>query len=193
VGRRARRVQRGGSRIRSDGASFWASVTITALRDDAGALLGFAKLSRDLAARRAADALRLAAAAAAEEARAAAEAASAAKSGFLATISHEIRTPINAILGYTELLALELAGPLTADQRRYLQSARASGQHLLALITQVLDFSHVDGARAGARVGGRCRGGRRRGGRRGGTRARGAGRGGARRGVADAVRDSPWR
>ena len=138
-----------GQRIRRDGASFWAAVTITALRDDAGALLGFAKLSHDLTARRAADALRLAAAAAAEEARAAAEAASAAKSGFLATISHEIRTPINAILGYTELLALELAGPLTADQRRYLQSARASGQHLLALITQVLDFSHVDGGARG--------------------------------------------
>ncbi|MGZ8468584.1 MAG: ATP-binding protein, partial [Gemmatirosa sp.] len=135
-----------GQRIRSDGASFWAGVAITALRDDAGALLGFAKLSRDLTARRAADALRIAAAAALEEARAEAEAASAAKSGFLAAISHEIRTPVNAIIGYTELLALELAGPLTADQRRYLQSARASGQHLLALITQVLDFSHVDGA-----------------------------------------------
>jgi PAS domain S-box-containing protein len=139
-----------GQRIRSDGGSFWAEITITALRDDAGALLGFAKLSHDLTARRAADALRLAAAVAAEEARAAAEAASAAKSGFLATISHEIRTPVNAILGYTELLALEIAGPLTADQRRYLQSARASGQHLLALITKVLDFSHVDGGAAGS-------------------------------------------
>jgi PAS domain S-box-containing protein len=139
-----------GQRVRADGGSFWARVTITALRDAAGALLGFAKLSCDLTAQRAADALRLAAAAATDEARAQAEAASTAKSGFLATISHEIRTPVNAILGYLELLALEVAGPLTADQRQYLQSARASGQHLLALITQVLDFSHVDGSAAGS-------------------------------------------
>jgi PAS domain S-box-containing protein len=135
-----------GQRIRSDGGSFWAEVTITTLRDDDGALLGFAKLSRDLTARRATEALRVAASTAAEEARAQAVAASEAKSGFLATISHEIRTPVNAILGYTELLALELAGPLTADQRQYLEAARASGRQLLAIITQVLDFSRVDGA-----------------------------------------------
>ncbi len=135
-----------GPRVRSNGASFWASVAITALRDDDGSLLGFAKLSRDLTARRAAEALRLAAAEAAAIARTEAAAASAAKNGFLATISHEIRTPVNAMLGYTELLELELDGPLTAGQRRYLHSARASGHHLLALITQVLDFSHVDGA-----------------------------------------------
>jgi PAS domain S-box-containing protein len=139
-----------GQRIRADGGSFWARVTITALRDAGGTLLGFAKLSCDLTANRAADALRIAQAAAAEQARAEAEAASAAKTGFLATISHEIRTPVNAMLGYTELLALEIAGPLTADQRRYLQSARASGQHLLAIITQILDFSHVDGAVGGS-------------------------------------------
>jgi signal transduction histidine kinase len=68
---------------------------------------------------------------------------------FLATISHEIRTPVNAILGYTELLALEIAGPLTDDQRRYLQAARGSGEHLLALIGQVLDFSRVAGTAQG--------------------------------------------
>ncbi len=134
-----------GQRVRSDGASFWAHVAITALRDDAGELLGFAKLSRDLTARRAAEALRLATAETAEVARQAAEAASAAKNGFLATISHELRTPVNAILGYAELLAMELDGPLTAGQQRHLEAARASGRHLLALITQVLDFSHVDG------------------------------------------------
>ncbi len=76
-----------GQRIRSDGSTFWAGITITALSDDAGTLLGFAKVTRDLTARRAADALLQAAAEAADAARADAVAASAAKSGFLAAVS----------------------------------------------------------------------------------------------------------
>jgi nitrogen-specific signal transduction histidine kinase len=71
-------------------------------------------------------------------------AASAAKSGFLATMSHEIRTPINAILGYHELLDLEVDGPLTAGQRRHLARARASARHLLELVAEVLDFSRIE-------------------------------------------------
>jgi PAS domain S-box-containing protein len=137
-----------GQRIRSDGSTFWAGVTLTALWDDEGTLLGFAKVTRDLTARRAADSLLQSAAIAAETARADAVAASAAKSGFLATISHEIRTPLNAILGYHELLDLEIDGPLTEGQRRHLERARAGGRHLLGLITEVLDFSRIDAERA---------------------------------------------
>ena len=58
-----------GRRVRAGGATFWAGVTLTALRSDAGDLLGFAKVTRDLTARRAADSLLQAAATAAEEAR----------------------------------------------------------------------------------------------------------------------------
>ena len=136
-----------GQRVRSDGSTFWAGITLTALWDDDGTLLGFAKVTRDLTARRAADALLQAAASAAESPRADAVAASVAKSGFLATISHEIRTPLNAILGYHELLGLELEGPLTAGQRAHLDRARASGRHLLGLITEVLDFSRIEAER----------------------------------------------
>jgi PAS domain S-box-containing protein len=60
-----------GRRVRSDGSTFWAGVTLTALREADGTLLGFAKVTRDLTARRAADATLLAAAEA-ERARAAA-------------------------------------------------------------------------------------------------------------------------
>src|SRR3954468_22426691 len=102
-----------GHRIRSDGSTFWAGVTLTALWSEEGTLLGFAKVTRDLTARRAADALLQAAAASAEPPRAAAVAASAEKSGFLTSMSHEIRTPINAVIGYLELLDLETDGPLT--------------------------------------------------------------------------------
>jgi PAS domain S-box-containing protein len=136
-----------GQRVRSDGSTFWAGITLTALWDEDGTLQGFAKVTRDLTARRAADALLQAAAVAAESARADAVAASTAKSGFLASMSHEIRTPVNAILGYHELLDLETDGPLTPGQRRHLARASASARHLLELITEVLDFSRIEADR----------------------------------------------
>ena len=86
--------------------------------------------------------------AAAEHARAEAEAANRAKSDFLATMSHEIRTPINAIVGYTDLLEIEVAGPLTERQRVHLERIRASSTHLAGLVDDVLDLAKVESGRA---------------------------------------------
>ncbi|MEP6493260.1 MAG: ATP-binding protein [bacterium] len=78
------------------------------------------------------------------EARESARAASRAKSDFLATMSHELRTPLNAIGGYAELIEMELRGPITEAQRRDLARIRASQQHLLGLISGVLDLSRIE-------------------------------------------------
>ncbi|HEX6068976.1 MAG TPA: ATP-binding protein [Longimicrobiaceae bacterium] len=80
----------------------------------------------------------------AERARDEAEMANQAKSEFLATMSHEIRTPINAIIGYTDLLHLGLAGPVTPEQQAHLERIRVSGRHLSGLVDQVLDLARVE-------------------------------------------------
>ena len=73
-----------------------------------------------------------------------AEAASEAKSRFLATVSHEVRTPLNGILGMTGLLA---STSLTAEQSSYLEAIRASGASLSSLINEILDFSKIEAGR----------------------------------------------
>jgi len=73
-----------------------------------------------------------------------AEKANRAKSDFLANMSHELRTPLNAIIGFSEVIADELAGPVTDDQREYLGDVLDSSRHLLNLINDILDLSKVE-------------------------------------------------
>ncbi len=66
------------------------------------------------------------------------------KSLFIANMSHEIRTPLNSVLALSQLLRDGVAGPLTVDQRRYLEVIERNGQNLLRLIHDILDLSRIE-------------------------------------------------
>jgi two-component system, NarL family, sensor histidine kinase BarA len=66
------------------------------------------------------------------------------KSNFLATMSHELRTPLTSVIGYAEMMAEGLAGPVTCDQKEYLTTILGKADQLLGLITAVLDVSSLE-------------------------------------------------
>ena len=66
------------------------------------------------------------------------------KSAFVANMSHEIRTPLNSVLALSQFLRDGVAGPLTADQRKYLEIITRNGQTLLRLIDDILDLSRIE-------------------------------------------------
>jgi PAS domain S-box-containing protein len=140
VAKREGKYEEEGWRVRKDGSLFWANVLITALRNAKGELIGFAKVTRDLTERRAAqeraiaDARRLAAV----------EASSRTKSEFLAAMSHELRTPINATMGYADLIGHGIGGSITEQQHEYLSRIRASQEHLLRIINDLLNYSRIE-------------------------------------------------
>jgi len=72
------------------------------------------------------------------------EEASRLKSEFLSSMSHELRTPLNAVIGFSEVMKDGLAGPLTPQQGDYVGHIFQSGQHLLALINDILDLSKIE-------------------------------------------------
>ena len=81
----------------------------------------------------------------AHEERQKAEEASRAKSTFLANMSHELRTPLNAVIGFSEIMAKELFGPIGNDQyKQYSTDIFDSGNHLLELINDILDMAKIE-------------------------------------------------
>jgi signal transduction histidine kinase len=67
------------------------------------------------------------------------------RAGFLAAVSHELRSPLNAILGFADVLGTEVDGPLTPAAREDVEQIRGSGVHLLELINDILEFSALEG------------------------------------------------
>jgi PAS domain S-box-containing protein len=78
------------------------------------------------------------------ESETAAEAGNRAKNEFLSIMSHELRTPLNAIMGLSQLLQQEIVGSLNEKQQEYINCIYSSGEHLLALINDILDLSKVE-------------------------------------------------
>ncbi|HEX5688196.1 MAG TPA: ATP-binding protein [Ideonella sp.] len=80
----------------------------------------------------------------AEAARRAAESANMAKSNFLSRMSHELRTPLNAVLGFAQLLEMATAPALSPSHKRWATNIRQAGDHLLAMINDILDLSRIE-------------------------------------------------
>jgi signal transduction histidine kinase len=66
------------------------------------------------------------------------------RAAFLAAVSHELRSPLNAILGFADILVTEVDGPLTLTAREEVEQIRGSGAHLLELINDILEFSAIE-------------------------------------------------
>jgi PAS domain S-box-containing protein len=126
-------------RVRCDGTLFWANVIITPVRDTRGELVGFAKVTRDLSARRQTEEVERALFRE-QSARSAAENANQMKDEFLATVSHEIRTPLNAILGW----AFILRDPeMSASIPKGMDSIQRNAQSQAKIIDDILDVSRI--------------------------------------------------
>lgn len=123
---------------KKNGELFWESSSISPILDATGKVTNYIAVKEDITEQRQMIQEM-------EIARSAAEAANRAKSIFLANMSHEIRTPMNAILGYTQLIQRDLS--LSPDHREYIKIINQSGEHLLALINDILEMSQIESGR----------------------------------------------
>lgn len=127
--------------VRKDGSRFWASGIATRLIDEAGQLRGFCKIMRDLTERKRAEDERAQLLEREQEARSAAEAANRMKDEFLATLSHELRSPLNAMLGWTRLLNTRKFDEATTA--RAMETIERSAKSQAQLVEDLLDVSRI--------------------------------------------------
>jgi PAS domain S-box-containing protein len=137
------RIEDEGWRVRKDGTRFWADVVITALRNDAGALIGFAKVTRDLTQRQQADDERRRL----EADRIRAEEALRIRDEFLSVASHELKTPLTSL--QLELFGMRAPIEKSGDERlgRKLARAARSADRLSRLIEMLMDVSRIASGR----------------------------------------------
>lgn len=121
--------------LRSDGTQFPLDLSVSEFTVEGERF--YSGIARDITARKQAEAALL-------DAQRAAETSAKAKGEFLANMSHEIRTPLNGTLGMAELL---LESELSDEQREYAETIQSSGNALLGIINDILDYSKLDGGR----------------------------------------------
>ena len=135
------KLDRDGDGVTED---YWYNLGYQPLRDAAGRVYAIASVAYEVTDQMRARRELEAAKQSAEEARVEAVTANQAKSAFLTTMSHELRTPLNAVAGYSDLLLMGVRGALTDGQREDLERIKRSGQYLLGLINDVLNFAKLD-------------------------------------------------
>lgn len=121
--------------IKKDGSLYWEKASISPVRNDKGVITHFVAVKEDVTAAKNMMAEL-------EKAKEAAEASSKTKSAFIANMSHEIRTPMNAILGYSQLMQHDQ--DISENHRGYLNIIERSGEHLLAIINDILEISKIE-------------------------------------------------
>jgi PAS domain S-box-containing protein len=138
---RVGRLEDEGWRLRNDGSRFWANVVITALRHRDGALRGFAKVTRDLTARREAEQTALALAAE-QAARQVAEKAEIFQRQMVAIIGHELRNSLSVVLTAAEMIRLH--GSEDADVlRRHVSRILRGGRRMQEIVRTLVDYAHA--------------------------------------------------
>ncbi len=139
--------------IRKDGSRFPAVVSVTALRDDHNAIIGYLLIGTDNTIRKQIEEERMRVDRVLQEntlelekSKAIAEKANLAKSDFLSSMSHELRSPLNAILGFAQLMDSDLPAP-TPSQKDSISQILHAGWYLLELINEILDLAVVESGR----------------------------------------------
>src|SRR5258705_5436789 len=129
--------------IRKDGSRFPAVVSVTALRDDQDAIIGYLLIGTDNTARKHVEAERQKLARSLQEKNIELERANLAKSDFLSSMSHELRSPLNAILGFAQLMDIDTAA-ITPSQKASIAQILHAGWYLLELINGILDLAQIE-------------------------------------------------
>jgi PAS domain S-box-containing protein len=138
------------TKVRKDGSRFPAVVSVTALRDAQDGIIGYLLIGTDNTARKQVEEERQRFEQALQEnnvkleiAKSAAEKANLAKSDFLSSMSHELRSPLNAILGFAQLME-SASPPPTAGQSKSIARILQAGWYLLKLINEILDLAIIE-------------------------------------------------